>query len=49
MPSPLAPNTAGLQEHQHQGQTTVSTTVAIPAAHWILQQKQPLYVFHAKA
>jgi hypothetical protein len=38
MLSPFAPDPAGLLEHQSQGQTCVSATVAIPAANWILQQ-----------
>jgi hypothetical protein len=38
MLSPLATDPAGLLEHQSQGQTGVSAMVAIPAAHWILQQ-----------
>jgi len=38
MLAPLAPNPAGLLEHQRQGQTCVSAMVAISAAHWILQQ-----------
>jgi hypothetical protein len=36
--SPLATNPAGLRQHQSQGQTCVSTTVAIAAAHRILEQ-----------
>ncbi len=38
MLSPLATDPAGLLEHQSQRQTSVSAMVAIPAAHWILQQ-----------
>jgi hypothetical protein len=38
MLAPLAPNPAGLLEHQRQGQTCVSAMVAISAANWILQQ-----------
>jgi hypothetical protein len=38
MLSPLATDPAGLREHQSQGQTCVSATVAIAAAHWILEQ-----------
>jgi hypothetical protein len=38
MLAPLAPNPAGLLEHQGQGQACVSAMVAIAAAHWILQQ-----------
>jgi hypothetical protein len=38
MLTPLATDPAGLQEHQGQAQTSVSATVAIPAAHGILQQ-----------
>jgi hypothetical protein len=38
MLAPLATDAAGLQEHKSQPETTVSATVAIPAAHWILQQ-----------
>jgi hypothetical protein len=38
MLTPLATDAAGLQEHQGQPESTVSATVAIPAAHWILQQ-----------
>jgi hypothetical protein len=49
MLTPLAADPAGLQEHQSQPETTVSATVAIAAAHWILQQQQPLDVFHAEA
>lgn len=36
--APLAPDSAGLQEHQSQGQSCISATVAIATAHWILQQ-----------
>jgi hypothetical protein len=49
MLTPLATGAAGLQEHQGQPETTVSATVAIPAPHRVLQQQQPLNVFHAEA
>ena len=38
MLAPLATDPSGLQEHQSQGQTCVGATVAIAAAHWILEQ-----------
>jgi hypothetical protein len=38
MLTPLATDAAGLQEHQGQPKSTVSATVAIPAAYWVLQQ-----------
>jgi hypothetical protein len=48
----LAPRVADpvrSQEHHSQRQFCVSATVAMTAAHWILQQKQPLHVFHTEA
>ncbi len=39
MLAPLATDPAGLYEHQSQRQTSVSATVAIAAAHWVLEQK----------
>jgi hypothetical protein len=38
MLTPLATDPAGLREHQSQAKTSVSATVTISAAHWILQQ-----------
>jgi hypothetical protein len=38
MLSPLATDPASLRQHQSQRQTCVSATVAIAAAHWILEQ-----------
>jgi hypothetical protein len=39
MLSPFAADPAGLHQHQSQGQTCVSATVAIAAAHWILEEQ----------
>jgi hypothetical protein len=36
---PFAADPAGLHQHQSQGQTCVSATVAIAAAHWILEEQ----------
>jgi hypothetical protein len=38
MISPFATDPAGLRQYQSQGQACVSATVAIAAAHWILEQ-----------
>ena len=44
----LATDPAGLQQHQSQKQAGVNATVAMPAAHRILQQQQPLEIFQAE-
>jgi hypothetical protein len=41
----LAPDAAGLHQHQREGKSRVNATVALPAADWILQQEQPLNIF----
>jgi hypothetical protein len=41
----LAPDAAGLHQHQRQGESGVIAAVALPAADWILQQEQPLNIF----
>jgi hypothetical protein len=40
----LAPDPASLPQHQRQGKSCINTTVAMAAAHWILQQKQPFKI-----
>jgi hypothetical protein len=47
--SPFATDAAGLHQHQRQRKACVLPALALPAAHWILQQQQPLNVFRAEA
>jgi hypothetical protein len=40
----LAPDPAGLPQHQREGKSCISATVTVAAAHWILQQQQPFKI-----
>jgi hypothetical protein len=44
----LATDPAGLQKHHGQRQSRVNPLVTMPATHRILQQQQPLKIFHAE-
>jgi hypothetical protein len=47
--SSLAPGTCSLQQHQCQGKTGVRPPLAMPAAHRVLQQQEPLNIFPPEA
>jgi hypothetical protein len=45
---PLSPRTACLQKHERQWESSISPVVAVPAAYWILKERQTFQVFHAE-